>query len=70
MVYAYKLKKQIQRDILTAVHSTDIDMGKFIAKQQLETGFTHKTISEIIENMNKLGYIQIYEGVIKKMEAT
>jgi uncharacterized protein YeeX (DUF496 family) len=66
MVYAIKLKKQVQRDILEAANKIEIDMDKLIAKLELETGLKKETIVNIIANMKTLNLIRIENNIIKK----
>jgi uncharacterized protein YeeX (DUF496 family) len=66
MVYAIKIKKQVQRDILEAANKIEIDMNKLIAKLELETGLKKETIVNIIANMKTLNLIRIENNIIKK----
>ena len=66
MVYAIKLKKQVQRDILETATKIEIDMNKLIAKLELETGLKKETIVNIIANMKTLNLIRIENNIIKK----
>tara|TARA_B100000315_G_C14464319_1_gene535241 strand:+ start:800 stop:1012 length:213 start_codon:yes stop_codon:yes gene_type:complete len=66
MVYAIKIKKQVQRDILEAANKIEIDMDKLIAKLELETGLKKETIVNIIANMKTLNLIRIENNIIKK----
>ena len=66
MVYAIKLKKQVQRDILEATSKIEIDMNKLIAKLELDTGLKKETIVNIIANMKTLNLIRIENNIIKK----
>ena len=66
MVYAIKLKKQVQRDILEATTKIEIDMNKLIAKLELDTGLKKETIVNIIANMKTLNLIRIENNIIKK----
>jgi|TARA_Y100000296_G_scaffold86217_1_gene125136 uncharacterized protein YeeX (DUF496 family) len=66
MVYAIKLKKQVQRDILETATKIEIDMNKLIAKLELDTGLKKETIVNIIANMKTLNLIRIENNIIKK----
>ena len=66
MVYAIKLKKQVQRDILEATTKIEIDMNKLIAKLELDTGLKKETIVNIIANMKTVYLIRIENNIIKK----
>ncbi len=67
MPHFIEIKKQVKKDILTAVDRTgQIDYSKTLSEFSLNTGFTEKKIGEIIEQMIKLNYIESDGVVIKR----
>ena len=70
MLHFVAIKKQIHKDILAAVHEKgQLDYKKTIAGFSLNTGFTEKTITEIVRQMSELSYIKIENGNIVRPDS-
>lgn len=70
MPHFVTLKKQIKTDILTALGKAgSLDLSKTIAEFSLNSGFTEKTVGQIVEQMQKLDYIIVEGNAIKRPNA-
>ena len=69
MVYAIKVKKEIQKEIERKVNIGEkINMDKILSAMELDTGLTKKAIMNILHNMHNLEIIKIKDGTISKGE--
>jgi len=61
------LKQQVKKNIMGLLHAAgESFLDKMIAQQSLDTGFTHKTIRAIIDDLESLGYVEIKGNTIKR----
>lgn len=67
MPHFVDIKKRVKKDILIALDKAgELDLKKTVCQFSLDTGFTEKTINQIVDQMNSLNYIIVDGDTIKR----